>query len=242
MSESLSGKVVVITGASSGIGLATARALADAGALLVIGARSTKKLQEAAQELGDAATGVAADVTSTQDVDHLLHTAIELHGRVDVLIANAGVYTGGDVAVADLDELLRLIDINVGGVIRAIHAALKHMIPAGAGDIVVTSSVSGHQAIPWEPVYSASKHAVQALSHGLRRQLIGTGVRIGSIAPGVVLNDLWQVTDAAAVAEGVAAGTGLTSEDIADAIIYMLTRPRHINIRDLVILPTNQDI
>ena len=242
MSEPLSGKVAVVTGASSGIGLATARALADADARLVISARSTKKLEEAAQDLGDLATAVTADVTSTQHVDHLLHEAIELHGRVDVLIANAGVYTGGDVAVADLDELLRLIDINVGGVIRAIHAALKHMIPAGAGDIVVTSSVSGHQAIPWEPVYSASKHAVQALSHGLRRQLIGTGVRIGAIAPGVVLNDLWQVTDAAAVAEGVAAGTGLTSEDIADAIIYMLTRPRHINIRDLVILPTNQDI
>jgi ribitol 2-dehydrogenase len=242
MSESLSGRVAVVTGASSGIGLATARALANMGALLVISARSMKKLEEAAQDFGDVATAVTADVTSTQDVDRLLDTAVELHGRVDVLIANAGVYTGGDFATADLRELLRLIDTNVGGVVRAIHAALQHMIPAGAGDIVVTSSVSGHQAIHWEPVYSASKHAVQALSHGLRRQLTGTGVRIGAIAPGVVLNDLWQVTDADAVAAGVAAGTGLTSEDVADAIVYMLTRPRHINIRDLVILPTNQEI
>jgi ribitol 2-dehydrogenase len=242
MSESLSGKVAVVTGSSSGIGLATARALANMGALLVISARSMKKLEEAAQDFGNVATAVTADVTSTQDVDRLLDTAVELHGRIDVLIANAGVYTGGDVATADLRELLRLIDTNVGGVVRAIHAALQHMIPAGAGDIVVTSSVSGHQAIHWEPVYSASKHAVQALSHGLRRQLTGTGVRIGAIAPGVVLNDLWQVTDADAVAAGVAAGTGLTSEDVADAIVYMLTRPRHINIRDLVILPTNQEI
>jgi ribitol 2-dehydrogenase len=116
------------------------------------------------------------------------------------------------------------------------------MITAGTGDIVVTSSVSGHQSIHWEPVYSASKHAVQALTHGLRRQLIGSGVRIGAVAPGVVLNDLWQVTDAAAVADGVAAGTGLTSEDVADAILYMLTLPRHINIRDLVMLPINQEI
>jgi ribitol 2-dehydrogenase len=84
-------------------------------------------------------------------------------------------------------QLLRLIDTNVGGVVRTIHATLKHMIAAGAGDIVVTSSVSGQQAIHWEPVYSASKHAVQALTHGLRRQLIGTSVRIGAIAPGVVL-------------------------------------------------------
>jgi ribitol 2-dehydrogenase len=130
----------------------------------------------------------------------------------------------------------------VGGVVRTIHASLKYMIAAAAGDIVITSSVSGHQAIHWEPVYSASKHAVQALTHTLRRQLIGTGVRIGAVAPGVVLNDLWQVTDSAAVANGVAAGTGLTSEDVADAVLYMLTRPRHLNIRDLVMLPTNQEI
>jgi len=130
----------------------------------------------------------------------------------------------------------------VGGVVRTIHGALKYMITAGTGDIVVTSSVSGHQAIHWEPVYSASKHAVQALTHTLRRQLIGTGVRIGAVAPGVVLNDLWQVTDSAAVANGVAAGTGLTSEDVADAVLYMLTRPRHMNIRDLVLLPINQEI
>jgi ribitol 2-dehydrogenase len=242
MDRSLSGKVAVVTGASSGIGLATARALSDAGALLVIAARSAEKLEQAAHELGGAATAIATDVTSTKEVDDLLDTTLELHGRIDILIANAGIYAGGDFVANDLAQLLRLIDTNVGGVVRTIHAALKHMIVAGTGDIVVTSSVSGHQAIHWEPVYSASKHAVQALTHGLRRQLIGTGVRIGAIAPGVVLNDLWQVTDAAAVADGVAAGTGLTSEDVADAILYMLTLPRHINIRDLVMLPINQEI
>jgi ribitol 2-dehydrogenase len=242
MDKSLSGKVAVVTGASSGIGLATARALADAGALLVIAARSTEKLEQAERDLGGAATAIAADVTSTKEVDDLLDKTIELHGRIDILIANAGIYAGGDLVANDLSELLRLIDTNVGGVVRSIHATLKHMIAAGTGDIVITSSVSGHQAIHWEPVYSASKHAVQALTHGLRRQLIGTGVRIGAIAPGVVLNDLWQVTDAAAVADGVAVGTGLTSEDVANAVLYMLTLPRHINIRDLVMLPINQEI
>jgi ribitol 2-dehydrogenase len=192
--------------------------------------------------LDGAATAIPTDVTSTREVDHLLEKTIELHGRIDILIANAGVYVGGDFVASDLTQLLRLLDTNVGGVMRTIHAALQHMIDAGTGDIVVTSSVSGHQAIHWEPVYSASKHAVQALTHGLRRQLIGTGVRIGAVAPGVVLNDLWQVTDAAAVADGVAGGTGLTSEDVADAVLYMLTRPRHINIRDLVMLPINQEI
>jgi ribitol 2-dehydrogenase len=242
MDKSLSGKVAVVTGASSGIGLATARALADAGAVLVIAARSTEKLEQAARELGGTATAIATDVISTEQVDDLLNKTIELHGRIDILIANAGIYVGGNFVANDVTQLLRLLDTNVGGVVRTIHGTLKYMIAAGAGDIVVTSSVSGHQAIHWEPVYSASKHAVQALTHGLRRQLIGSGVRIGAIAPGVVLNDLWQVTDAAAVADGVAAGTGLTSEDVADAVLYMLTLPRHINIRDLVILPINQEI
>jgi ribitol 2-dehydrogenase len=242
MDRSLSEKVAVVTGASSGIGLAIARALADAGAVLVLAARSTEKLEQAARDLGGVATAIPTDVTSTSEVDDLLDQTMELHGRIDIVIANAGIYVGGDFIANDLTELLRLIDTNVGGVVRTIHAALKHMIDAGTGDIVVTSSVSGHQSIHWEPVYSASKHAVQALTHSLRRQLIGTGVRIGAVAPGVVLNDLWQVTDAAAVADGVAAGTGLRSEDVADAVLYMLTRPRHLNIRDLVLLPINQEI
>jgi ribitol 2-dehydrogenase len=242
MDRPLSGKVAVVTGASSGIGLATARVLADAGALLVVAARSTEKLEEAARDLGDAATTIPTDVTSTREVDHLIARTIDLHGRIDILIANAGIYAAGDFVANDVTQLLQLIDTNVGGVVRTIHATLKYMIAAGTGDIVVTSSVSGHQSIHWEPVYSASKHAVQALTDGLRRQLVGSGVRIGAIAPGVVLNDLWQVTDAAAVADGVAAGTGLTSEDVANAVAYMLTLPRHINIRDLVMLPINQEI
>ena len=242
MPESLRGQVAVVTGASSGIGLAIARALVAEGAQLVLGARSQPKLDAAVASLGEGAIAVRTDVTDTADVGALIGTAIERHGRIDILIANAGVYAGGDFADADPAELLGLIDTNVGGIVRTVHAALRHMVPAGSGNIVITSSVSGHQVIAWEPVYSASKHAVHALAHGIRRQLIGTGVRIGSVAPGVVLNDLWKVTDAAAVAAGVAAGTGLRSEDVADAVLYMLTRPSHVNIRDLVILPVNQEI
>ncbi len=242
MTESLRDQVAVVTGASSGIGLAIARALAAEGVQLVLGARSQSKLDDAVATLGEAAIAVRADVTDTADVEALIGTAIERHGRIDILIANAGVYAGGDFADADPGELLGLIDTNVGGILRTVHAALTHMIPAGTGNIVITSSVAGHQVTYWEPVYSASKHAVHALTHGIRRQLIGTGVRIGSVAPGVVLNDLWKVTDAAAVQAGVAAGTGVRSEDVADAVLYMLTRPSHVNIRDLVILPVNQEI
>jgi ribitol 2-dehydrogenase len=242
MAKSLQGQVAVVTGASSGIGLAIAQALAAEGALLVLGARSQGKLDEVVAGLGESAMAVRTDVTDSASVEALIAAAIGRHGRIDILIANAGVYTGWDFAAGDLAEQLALINTNVGGVLRTVHAALQHMIPAGSGDIVITSSVSGHQAIYWEPVYSASKHAVQALLHGVRRQLVGTGVRIGAVAPGVVLNDIWQVTDAAAVAEGVAAGTGIRSEDVAEAAVYMLTRPGHVNIRDLVILPVNQEI
>ncbi len=242
MPESLAGQVAVITGASSGIGLAIARSLADQGARLVLGARSEPRLDEVAAELGDAAMTIRTDVTDRADVEALIAMAIDRFGRIDILIANAGVYAGGDFAAGDPAEMLALLDTNVGGVVRTVHAALRYMIPAGRGDIVVTGSVSGHQVIEWEPVYSAAKHAVRALTHGVRRQLTGTGVRIGSVAPGVVLNDLWQVTDADAVTAGVAAGTGIRSEDVADAVLYMLTRPRHVSIRDLVILPVNQEI
>ena len=242
MAKALRDQVAVVTGASSGIGLAIATALAARGAQLVLGARSQSKLDDAVAALGEAATAVRTDVTDTAAVEALIGPAIERHGRIDILIANAGVYAGGDFAAADPAGLLGLLDTNVGGIVRTVHAALKHMVPAGSGDIVITSSVSGHQVIAWEPVYSASKHAVHALTHGIRRQLVGTGVRIGSVAPGVVLNDLWKVTDAAAVAEGVAAGTGLRSEDVADAVLYMLTRPSHVNVRDLVVLPVNQEI
>jgi ribitol 2-dehydrogenase len=120
--------------------------------------------------------------------------------------------------------------------------ALPHMIERGTGDVLVTSSVSGHQAIHWEPVYSASKHALQAFVHGIRRQLTGTGVRAGAIAPGIVLNDLWGVSDREEIEAKVTAGEGIRSEDVADAAGYMLTRPRHVTIRDLVILPRDQPI
>ncbi len=242
MSTALSGRTAVVTGASSGIGLAVAQSLARAGMNLVLGARSSEKLDAVARGLGGAATPVLTDVTSETDTAARVRAAVDRHGGIDVLVANAGVYMGGEFAGGDLRGFLDLIDTNVGGVIRTVHAALEHMVPAGTGDIVITSSISGHQAIYWEPVYTASKHAVQALTHALRRQLVGSGVRIGAVAPGIVLNDLWKVSDDEEVAAGVEAGTGLRSEDVADAVVYMLTRPRHVNIRDLVLLPINQEL
>ncbi len=242
MGDPLAGKVAVVTGASAGIGLAVAREVHRLGATVVIAARSRKRLDAAVATVGERTAPIVADVTQAEDVERLVAVTIETHGGIDVLVANAGVYVGGDLWDSDPAAIEQLIETNVTGVVRTVRTALPHMLERGSGDVVVTSSVSGHQAIYWEPVYSASKHALQAFVHGVRRQLIGTGVRMGAIAPGVVLNDLWGVSDSAEIEKKVASGEGIRSEDVADAVGYMLTRPPHVTIRDLVILPSNQPI
>jgi ribitol 2-dehydrogenase len=242
MAEGLDGKVAVVTGASTGIGRAVAAALIGHGARVVIAARSRERLDEAAAALGPGCAAVVADVTRADDVRALVDRTLESHGAIDILVANAGVYVGGDLWESDPEALDRLLTTNVNGVVRTVREVLPHLLERGEGDILVTSSVSGHQAIHWEPVYSASKHALQAFVHTLRRQLIGSGVRMGAIAPGVVLNDLWGVSDADEIEAKVARGEGIRSEDVADAVAYMLTRPRHVTIRDLVILPRDQPI
>lgn len=242
MTASLDGRVAVVTGGSSGIGLAIARELSARGASVVLTARSADRLRAAATTVAGPVATVAADVTDPHAADEALRVAEERFGPVDVVVANAGIYLGGDVWTTEPDDLDRLISTNVTGVLRTVRAALPSMLERGTGDVLITGSVSGTQAIHWEPVYSASKHALHAFAHGVRRQLVGTGVRLGVLGPGVVLNDLWAVSDEDAIAEGVAAGTGIRSEDVAEAAVFMLTRPRHVTIRDLVVLPSNQEI
>ncbi len=171
-----------------------------------------------------------------------MEAALEAFGRVDVLFANAGTYIAGSVAEGDPDAWAQLLGTNVTAVFRLVHAVLGPMMAQGSGDVVVTSSISGHQAIHWEPVYSASKHAVQAFVHGLRRQVSQYGVRVASLAPGRVVNELWGIDAEDEIEAEVAAGTGLRSEDVAEALEWMVTRPRHMTIRDLVMLPSRQDI
>lgn len=242
MPEGLDGKVAVVTGASSGIGRAVAHEFVRRNASVVVAARSRERLEETAAALGPRCSAVVADVTRAEDVRRLVDGTIEQHGRIDILVANAGVYVGGDLWESDPEALDRLLVTNVGGVVRTVRAVLPHLLERREGDVIVTSSVSGHQAIHWEPVYSASKHALQAFVHGVRRQLLGTGVRMGAIAPGIVLNDLWGVSDTTEIEAKVAQGEGIRSEDVADAVAYMVTRPRHVTIRDLVILPREQPI
>jgi ribitol 2-dehydrogenase len=242
MPQSISGKVMIITGASSGIGRATARRFAAEGARLVLVARSGDKLAALAAEIGGDPLVVSADLSEPAGTDAMVHAALHRHGAIDILFANAGTYVSGDVVNGDPGEWDRMISLNVNGVFRVVHAVLPGMIARRSGDIVVTSSISGHQAIHWEPVYSATKHAVQSFVHGVRRQVAPHNVRVGALAPGMVLNELWGVTDPEEIERRVAQHAGLMSEDVVDALMFMLTRPAHATIRDLVILPQNQDL
>ena len=243
MSQQLFGKVVIITGASSGIGAATARALAPLGCKLTLAARSTERLEALADELGrDAVLVLPTDVTVGAQVVRMVEETVAHFGRVDVFFANAGIYIPGQAAEGDPDAWANLMDVNIDGVLRGVHAVLPHMMAQKAGDILVTSSISGHVDIHWEPVYSASKHAIQGFVHTLRRQVAGHNIRVGAIAPGMVANELWGFTEPVKIAEMVEKHASLTSEDVAEAVVFMLSRPPHVTIRDLVMLPQNQDI
>jgi ribitol 2-dehydrogenase len=242
MAESLNGKVAIVTGASSGIGRAVAYELAAQGVKQVLTARSADRLAALAEDLNSESLVVPGDMTSPKDIHIIVERAVAKFGRIDILLPNAGFYISGDVIDGEPDAWDQLISTNVTGVFRMVHAALPYLLSQKSGDILVTSSISGHQAIHWEPIYSASKHAIQSFVHGLRRQLLTSGVRVGAVAPGMVLNELWGITNPDEIDRKVAQGAGLRSEDVAEAIIFMLTRPRNVTIRDLVMLPRSQDL
>ena len=241
MAVELKGKIVLITGASSGIGRATALMLGRMGCRLALVGRSAERLEAVKARLeGVEIELLPADLGEAGETDRVATEAMLRFGHLDIVLANAGLYVPGEVAEGDPDQWDELIRVNVSSVFRLVRAVLPQMVERRQGDIIVTSSISGHQAIHWEPVYSASKHAVQAFVHGLRRQLAEQGVRVGAIAPGMVANELWGFNDDAVIGAKVGAGEALHSDDIAEAIVFMLTRPRHVAIRDLVILPQRQ--
>lgn len=239
----LEGRVALLTGASSGIGLATAEALAAEGCRVVAVARDEERLSALADAHPGLITTIRADVSDPSSAEDIVAETLRRHGRLDIVLPNAGIYVGGDLVEATVEQIAALVATNVTGVMALVRAALPTMLAQGSGDILVTSSVSGHQDIEWEPVYSASKHAVQSFVHTVRRQCAESGVRIGAIAPGVVLNPLWGFAHGSPEeAERIAEGTGIRSSDVADAMLFMLTRPAHVVVRDLVLLPTGQPI
>ena len=238
MSRILSDKVVIITGASSGIGEACARLLAEQGCKLTLAARSIDKLESLAAELSTETLVVGADLTDPDDITNMVKRTMERFGRIDVMMANAGVYVPGQFADGDIEAYSMMLKLNVDAVFRCAHAVIPIMTAGGGGDIVVTSSISGHMDIVGEPVYSATKNAVQTFVHTLRRQVAEQGIRVMSLAPGPVANPMQWLYEPEEQKHAVEiAGSHLASEDCADAILFMLTRPPHVTIRDLVILP-----
>lgn len=242
MSESLKGKVAAITGAASGIGLACARSLIAAGVRVVLIDRAQDRLAACCAELGPNALPLVADLLQPSECSALLPKILGLAGSLDIFHANAGAYIGGDVTQGNPDDWDRVLNLNVNAAFRSVRGVLPYMVERKMGDIVFTSSIAGIVPVVWEPIYTASKFAVQAFVHTTRRQVAKHGVRVGAVAPGPVVTALLDDWPKAKMEEALASGSLMPPEEVADAVLFMLTRSRNVTIRDLVILPNNVDL
>ncbi|MHC2439085.1 SDR family oxidoreductase [Bradyrhizobium sp. USDA 4451] len=242
MAKQLEGKVAAVTGAASGIGLASSEAMLAAGARVVMVDRDAAALQALAGKHGDAVVTLVLDLLDPKACASLLPQVLEKAGQLDILHANAGIYVGGDLVDADTNAIDRMLNLNVNVVMKNVHDVLPHMIARGTGDIIVTSSLAAHFPTPWEPVYASSKWAINCFVQTVRRQVFKHGIRVGSISPGPVISALLADWPAEKLAEAKAAGSLLGASDVAEVVMFMLTRPRGMTIRDVVMLPTNFDL
>ena len=242
MGQDLTGKVAAITGAASGIGLACARAMLASGARVVLVDRAGDRLDALCRELGPQALPLVVDLLDPRSVGTMVPAILEKTGQLDIFHANAGSYVGGDVHGGDPDAWDRMLNLNINAVFRCIHAVLPHMVERGSGDIVVTSSVAGFVPVVVEPVYTASKHAVQAFVHTLRRQVMKHGIRVGAVAPGPVVTALLDDWPKDKLDDAMAKGSLMQPVEVAEAVLFMLTRPPGVTVRDIVILPQSLDL
>jgi NADP-dependent 3-hydroxy acid dehydrogenase YdfG len=243
----LDGTIAVVTGASSGIGDATARALASEGATVALLARRREKLEDLAKDLGADAEVHEVDVTDADAVREAIEAVVRERGHLDVLVNNAGYGTMDPALEADLGEWQKMVDVNLTGVLATTHAAVSHLAeaakgPRGIADVVTVSSVAGRTVNgPGSNVYAATKHAVNAFSEALRQELAPQHVRVGLVEPGLVDTELTNsgrenTPDASSASElGL-----LEASDIADAVVYMVTRPRRTAVNEVLIRPTEQ--
>ena len=242
MDNALNGKVAAVTGAASGIGLASAEAMLAAGARVVMVDRDAARLATLKERLGDAAIPLVLDLLDPAACKTLMPRVLELAGGLDVFHANAGLYVGGDLVDNDVDAIDRMLNLNVNVVMKNVHDVLKHMIARGTGDIIVTSSLAAHYPTPWEPVYASSKWAIDCFVQTTRRQVFKHGIRVGAISPGPVVTALLADWPAEKLAEARASGSLLEPAEVAHVVMFMLTRPRGMTIRDVVMMPTHFDL
>jgi NADP-dependent 3-hydroxy acid dehydrogenase YdfG len=242
----IAGKVVAITGASSGIGEATGRLLAEHGARVVLGARRTERLDEIAGEIrngGGAAISCRIDVTQREDLVRLVGAAVDEFGRLDVLVSNAGISKVGPIADLDVDGWSAMIDVNLRGVLHGIAAALPVFQRQGRGHFVTTVSTAGLKIVPTMAVYAATKNAIRTIMEGLRQESTDGVVRTTSISPGFVDTQLDSSVDDLAVREQIRRSMsdfGLPPAAVARAIVFAIEQPHEVEIGDITIRPTVQ--
>ena len=248
MTEGIKGKIVVVTGASSGLGEATARLLSAQGARLVLGARRADRLHSLAKDLeagGGKAFVLQTDVTRPEQVKALVDLAVQSYGRLDVMINNAGIMPQAPLEQLKIDEWDRMIDVNIKGVLYGIAAALPHMQRQKAGHFINVSSVAGHRVGPGFAVYAATKHAVRALSEGLRQEVKPYNIRTTVISPGAVATELPNTITDPAAAERVRAfysQVAVPADSFARAVAFAISQPEEVDINEILYRPTRQEL
>ncbi|PKO68448.1 MAG: glucose dehydrogenase [Betaproteobacteria bacterium HGW-Betaproteobacteria-16] len=240
--QALAGQVAAITGAASGIGFASAQAMVAAGAQVVLIDRDSAALARACESLGAAALPLVLDLLDPDQCTAMPAQVLALAGRLDVFHANAGLYVGGDLIDASDEAIDRMLHLNINVVMKNVRGVLPHMIERGSGDIIVTSSLAAHFPTPWEPVYASSKWAINCFVQTVRRQVFKHGIRVGAISPGPVITSLLADWPADKLQEAKANGCLIEASEVAEVVLFMLTRPRGMTIRDVVMMPTQFDL
>ena len=245
--ENIAGKVVVITGASSGLGEAAARLLAAEGAKLALGARRLDRLVALADEItaaGGQALVLRTDVTDLAQVQALVDAAVEKFGRIDVMLNNAGLMALAPMEKRRTDEWDRMVDINIKGVLYGIAAALPHMQAQKSGQIINVSSVAGHKVRPGNAVYASTKHAVRAFSEGLRMEVKPWGIRTTIISPGAVATELADGSgdpEASAAVHDYYASVAIGADAFARAVAFAMSQPADVDVNEILFRPTKQE-
>ena len=248
MNANISGKTIVITGGSSGMGAAAARHLAREGANVVVAARRVERLDAFVAEIAQAggqAVAVAADVAQREDLQKLVDVAVKQYGRIDVLINNAGLMPLSPLERLKLDEWDRMIDVNLRGVLHGIAAALPYMKQQRSGQIINTASVAGHKVFPTAAVYCATKFAVRALSEGLRQEVKPYNIRTTVVSPGAVSTELLDHIsddDVRAANQDYVGKVGISAESFARVVAFAIGQPEDVDVNEIVFRPTAQEL